>query len=71
MSGLSSLDASSDHSDSYTISDEVPPPIFDAAIPVLAVIETTDVFLEYFFLRAEMMARSNRDFPEPMRKTTS
>ena len=40
------------------------PPIFEAAIPVLAVTETTPGFL-CFFLRVAMMARSSSDFPVP------
>ncbi len=46
------------------------PPMFDAAMPVLAVTETTDVFLEYFLRRAAMIARSNKDLPEPVIATT-
>ena len=41
------------------------PPMLDAAIPVLAVIEITAWFLEYFFLKADIIARSSNDFPEP------
>ncbi len=44
--------------------------MFDAAMPVLAVTETTDVFLEYFLRRAAMIARSNKDLPEPVSATT-
>ena len=41
--------------------------MFDAAIPVLAVTEITEVFFEYFLCSAEMIARSNRDLPVPSR----
>ena len=41
------------------------PPIFEAAIPVLAVTETTAGFFACFFFRAAMIARSNNDFPVP------
>ena len=40
--------------------------MLDAAMPVLAVTETTETFLEYFFRRAEIMARNNSDLPVPM-----
>ena len=43
------------------------PPMFDAAIPVLAVTEITEVFFEYFLRRAEMIEQSNRDLPAPSR----
>ena len=43
------------------------PPIFEAAIPVLAVTETTAGFFTCFFLRAAMIARSRSDFPVPGR----
>ena len=41
------------------------PPMFEAAIPVLAVTETTPGFFTCFFLRAAMIARSSNDFPVP------
>ena len=43
------------------------PPMFDAAIPVLAVTEITEVFFEYFLRRAEMIEQSNSDLPVPPR----
>jgi hypothetical protein len=39
--------------------------MFEAAIPVLAVTEITAGSLACFFLKAEIMALSNRDFPLP------
>ena len=39
--------------------------MFEAAIPVLAVTETTAGFFACFFLRAAMIARSSNDFPVP------
>ena len=44
------------------------PPMFEAAIPVLAVTETTAGFFACFFLRAAMIARSSSDFPVPSRR---
>lgn len=41
------------------------PPMFDAAIPVLAVTEMTSGFLECFLRSAEIIALSSRDFPVP------
>ena len=41
------------------------PPMFEAAIPVLAVTETTSGFFMCFFLRVAMIARSSNDFPVP------
>ena len=41
------------------------PPIFEAAIPVLAVTETTPGFFICFFLSAAMIARRSSDFPVP------
>ena len=43
------------------------PPMFDAAIPVLAVTEITEVLFEYFLRRAEMIEQSNSDLPVPSR----
>ena len=42
--------------------------MFDAAIPVLAVTETTAGFFACFFLRAAIIARSSNDFPVPGRQ---
>lgn len=43
------------------------PPMFEAAIPVLAVTDTAVDCFAYFFLRATMMAWSSSDFPVPGR----
>ena len=43
--------------------------MFEAAIPVLAVTEMTEVFLEYFRRRAVMIARKSKDLPEPRSPT--
>jgi len=42
--------------------------MFEAAIPVLAVTETTAGFFACFFLRAAIIARSSSDFPVPSRQ---
>ena len=39
--------------------------MFEAAIPVLAVTETTAGFFACFFLRAAIIARRSSDFPVP------
>ncbi len=39
--------------------------MFEAAMPVLAVTEITDLFFEYFLRRAVIMAWSSKDLPEP------
>lgn len=41
------------------------PPMFCAAMPVLAQIARHSVFLAYFFLRACMIALSSNDLPVP------
>jgi hypothetical protein len=46
------------------------PPIFEAAIPVLAVTETTAGFFVCFFLREAIIARSKSDFPVPVQPKT-
>lgn len=44
---------------------EISPPIFEAAMPVLAVMEITEVFFEYLCRSPEMIWRNNSDFPVP------
>jgi len=41
------------------------PPMFEAAIPVLAVTEMTPGFFTCFFLRVAMIVWSSNDFPVP------
>ncbi len=43
------------------------PPMLEAAIPVLAVTETTSALFACFFLRAVIMALRSKDFPVPAR----
>ena len=47
------------------------PPMFEAAIPVLAVTETTAGFFACFFLRDAIIARSSSDFPVPGQQTNT
>lgn len=42
------------------------PPMFEAAMPVLAVTETAPFFFACFFRSAVIMARRRRDFPVPI-----
>jgi len=42
------------------------PPMLDAAIPVLAVTDTTSGFLAYFLRRAVMIALKSKDLPVPV-----
>lgn len=47
------------------------PPIFCAAMPVLAQIARQSAFLAYFFLRASMIALKSNDLPVPARQSAS
>ena len=42
------------------------PPIFDAAIPVLAVTDTASFCPVRLFRKADMIARRSKDFPVPV-----
>lgn len=52
--------------DNITINN--PPPMLEAAIPVLAVTATASALLVYFLRRAAMIVRKSNDLPVPATK---